>query len=89
MGHAWDLPDPTCHDERRLNTIFRGGGGGRWRDGMTREFMRLALKARRDSPIFEGPDDAKMLAVNIAGNKFTCTTYHYRYIDTVKLYLKG
>ena len=74
MGHAGDLPDPTCHDERRLTVRFSEEAGVD-DGGPTREFMRLALKARRESPIFEGPDAAKMLAVNIA-----CKYFYLYYI---------
>ena len=35
--------------------------------GPTCEFMRLVLKALRDSHLFEGPENCKMQAVNIAG----------------------
>ena len=35
--------------------------------GPTREFMRLVLKVLRDSHIFEGSENCKMLAVNIDG----------------------
>ena len=59
----------TFHNERRLTVRF-SGEAGMDDGGPTREFMRLALKALRDSPIFEGPDDTKMLAVNIAGKYF-------------------
>ena len=59
----------SFRDERRLTVRFSGEAGVD-DGGPTREFMRLALKALRDSPIFEGVDDAKILAVNIAGKYF-------------------
>ena len=48
-------------------TVKFSGEAGIDDGGPTREFMRLALKAMHDSHLFEGPNNCKVLAVNIAG----------------------
>ena len=48
-------------------TVKFSGEAGIDDGGPTREFMRLALKAMHDSYLFEGPNNCKVLAVNIAG----------------------
>ena len=48
-------------------TVKFAGEAGIDDGGPTHEFMRLVLKALRDSTIFEGPENGKVLALNIAG----------------------
>ena len=56
----------TFKDTHTLSVKFSGEAGVD-DGGPTREFMRLTLKALHDSHLFEGPNNCKVLAVNIAG----------------------
>lgn len=60
--------------------------------GPSREFMRLTLKAIRDSPIFEGSDNAKMICPDLPSKlketKLCCIVYKLLYSYPIYLIYK-
>ena len=70
--------------QRRLNVVFLDAGGvGEGavdEGGPTREFCRLLVQAIQRSPIFEGPDNSRELAFDVAGKYFTYLLMRSAYV---------